>query len=195
MEKPFSFGLAHKHQFCEFVYYEHAFLSHEVEKVRQLWKDNEAIKAELGGEELHKDSLRKTAVLGIENELAHEWIYHKLGQLAVQSNNERYWFDLLGFREALQLMHYGHGGLFDWHLDFGPGVSSERKLSLTVQLSDPEDYEGGDLEFRINEKVVKAPRTKGTVVVFPSFIMHRVTPVIRGERMSIVGWVGGNPFR
>ncbi|MGB0178111.1 MAG: 2OG-Fe(II) oxygenase, partial [Owenweeksia sp.] len=83
----------------------------------------------------------------------------------------------------------------DWHMDFGAGEISHRKLSMTVQLSDPADYEGGDLEFMINQKVVTAPRTRGTVIVFPSFILHRVTPVTKGVRHSVVGWVSGTPFR
>ncbi len=195
MEKPFSFGLPQNQNFCEFVYYENAFMPHEVDRILTLWKESDAIKAELGGNEVYKDELRKTTVLGIENMPENQWLYQKLGQIGIQSNNERYGFELHGFHEALQLMHYGLNDLFNWHLDFGPGPSSGRKLSLTVQLSDPDDYEGGDLEFRINEKAVKAPRTKGTVVVFPSFIMHRVTPVTKGERKSIVGWVGGPPYR
>ncbi|MDB2656544.1 2OG-Fe(II) oxygenase [Crocinitomicaceae bacterium] len=80
-------------------------------------------------------------------------------------------------------------------MDFGAAEISARKLSVTVQLSDPDEYEGGDLEFMINHKTVKAPRKKGTIVVFPSFIMHRVTPITKGTRQSIVGWVSGPPYR
>ena len=92
-------------------------------------------------------------------------------------------------------MRYGSEDHFDWHLDFGPGAISERKLSITVQLSDEDAYEGGDLEFMVNKEYVKAPREQGTVIVFPSFIMHRVTPVTKGTRESIVGWIAGPPFR
>ena len=64
-----------------------------------------------------------------------------------------------------------------------------------MQLSDADSYEGGDLQFMINNKTVTAPREKGTIIIFPSFVMHRVTPVIKGTRESIVGWVSGPPYR
>jgi PKHD-type hydroxylase len=80
-------------------------------------------------------------------------------------------------------------------MDFGAGEISHRKLSLTVQLSDPAHYEGGVLQFMLNQKIVDAPKERGTVIVFPSFMMHRVTPVERGVRRSLVGWVSGHPYR
>ena len=133
--------------------------------------------------------------MAIKPEGEHEWIYKKMMQIAIASNNERYWFDLLGFHEELQLTKYVEGDLFDWHLDFGVGDVSNRKLSITVQLSDPDEYEGGDLQFMINTNVVSAPREKGTIIVFPSFSMHRVTEITKGVRQSIVGWVSGPPYR
>ncbi|MFT7073376.1 MAG: PKHD-type hydroxylase [Patiriisocius sp.] len=66
---------------------------------------------------------------------------------------------------------------------------------MTIQLSDPNDYEGGDLRFMINKEIVNAPKEKGTIIIFPSFIMHRVTPITKGTRQSIVGWVSGPPYR
>jgi PKHD-type hydroxylase len=96
----------------------------------------------------------------------------KMASLAIQTNIERYWFDLRGFHEELQLAKYVEGDFFDWHLDFGVGGFSSRKLSMTIQLSDPDEYEGGDLQFMVNQNIVTAPREKGTIVIFPlsSFI-------------------------
>ena len=131
----------------------------------------------------------------IENTEANKWIYDRLAMLCMQTNAEKYGFDLQGFYQELQLTRYSEGNFFNWHLDFGAGEISARKLSITVQLSDPDEYEGGDLQFMINDKTVNAPRTQGTVIVFPSFIMHRVTPVTKGTRQSIVGWVSGHPYR
>jgi PKHD-type hydroxylase len=64
-----------------------------------------------------------------------------------------------------------------------------------VQLSDPADYDGGELEFMMHRSVVQAERAQGTVVLFPSFLQHRVRPVTRGVRRSLVFWVHGPPFR
>jgi PKHD-type hydroxylase len=64
-----------------------------------------------------------------------------------------------------------------------------------VQLSAPEDYDGGQLELRDGDEIVSGPRDAGTIVAFPSWVIHRVTPVTRGLRRSLVVWVGGPPFR
>jgi PKHD-type hydroxylase len=191
----YSFGLPLKHNFAEFVHYQGLFLPHEIDRILNFWDDDKTIKATLSGADTYNDELRKSSVMFIDNTPENDWIYSKLASIAIACNNERYWFDLLGFHQELQLTRYSKGDFFDWHLDFGAGEISARKLSLTIQLSDPDEYEGGDLEFMINQKVVKAPRTKGTIVVFPSFIMHRVTEITKGTRQSIVGWVSGPPYR
>lgn len=191
----YSFGLPLKHNFSEFIYYNGLFLPHEVDRIVGLWEEEQTIKATLSGEETYNDELRKSSVMFIEDTKENDWIYNKLASLAINCNNERFAFDLLGFHQELQLTKYSEGNFFDWHLDFGAGEISARKLSMTIQLSDPKEYEGGDLQFMINKKVVNAPRERGTIVIFPSFIMHRVTPITKGTRQSIVGWVSGPPFR
>ena len=195
MDSNYFFGLPLKHNFVEYVYLNGLFLPHEIKGVRSLWKDQETVKATLSGDEKYNDELRKSSVMSIGSESEYKWVYDRLASASIQTNNERYLFDLLGFHENLQLTRYSTGDFFDWHLDFGAGQSSMRKLSITVQLSDPDEYEGGDLQFMINHKIVSAPRSKGTAIVFPSFIMHRVTPITKGTRQSIVGWVSGTPYR
>ncbi|MEQ9261558.1 MAG: 2OG-Fe(II) oxygenase [Owenweeksia sp.] len=191
----YPFGLPLKHNFSEYVYYENLFNVDEIERVLAYWDTSKSIDATVSGEEQYKADLRKSSVMFLEAGDDEEWLYQKLMQLALVSNSERFWFDLSGFFQELQLTQYTEGHFFDWHMDFGAGEISHRKLSMTVQLSDPGEYEGGDLEFMINQKVVSAPRSKGTVIVFPSFILHRVTPVTKGVRQSIVGWASGTPFR
>lgn len=195
MSINYSFGLPLKYNFAEFVYYNGLFLPHELKKILQFWDDDKTIKATLDDGNQYNDELRKSSVMFIENTPENDWIYSRLAGIAMQTNNERYWFDLLGFHQELQLTRYTVGDFFEWHLDFGAGPISARKLSLTIQLSDPDEYEGGDLQFMINDKIVTAPREKGTIIVFPAFIMHRVTPITKGTRQSIVGWVSGPPFR
>ncbi len=191
----YSFGLPLKHNFAEFIYYQGLFLPYEIDKIINFWDEDKTIKATLSGDKKYNDNLRKSSVMFIDNTPENEWIYSKLASLAINCNNENYWFDLLGFHQELQLTRYSEGDFFDWHLDFGAGEISARKLSMTIQLSDQNDYEGGDLQFMINKEIVNAPREKGTIVIFPSFIIHRVTPITKGTRQSIVGWVSGPPFR
>lgn len=195
MSINYSFGLPLKHNFAEFIYYQGMFLPHEIDQILKMWDEDQIIKATISGDEVYNDELRKSKVMFIDHQPDTEWIYRKLKSLAIGCNQERYWFDLLGFHQELQLTRYSEGDFFEWHLDFGAGEISDRKLSLTVQLSEPDEYEGGDLQFMINQKIVNAPREKGTIIIFPSFIIHRVTPITKGTRQSIVGWVSGPPFR
>lgn len=123
--------------------------------------------------------------------------FYALLSRLVAAANETYGFDLSGIGEPAQLTEYvapstGYG----WHVDL-TATSTEltRKLSLTVQLSSPEDYDGGLLELRDGDEVVSGPRDAGTIVAFPSWVIHRVTPVTRGVRRSLVVWVGGPRFR
>ncbi len=191
----YSFGLPLKHNYVDYIHYRGLFLPHEIDRILNFWEEDKTIKATLSGENIYNDELRKSAVMFIDNTPENDWIYNKLGGLAINCNNERYWFDLLGFHQELQLTRYSEGDFFDWHLDFGAGEISARKLSMTMQLSDADAYEGGDLQFMVNNKIVNAPREKGTIIIFPSFAMHRVTPITKGIRQSIVGWVSGPPYR
>jgi len=191
----YSFGLPLKHNFSEYIYYHGLFLPHEVDRILNFWDDEKTMKATVDGEKIYNDDLRQSSVMFIDDTPENGWIYNKLAGLAIKSNNERFWFDILGFHQELQLTRYSEGDFFDWHLDFGAGEISSRKISMTIQLSDPDEYEGGDLQFMINQNVVNAPREKGTIIIFPSFIMHRVTPITKGTRQSIVGWVAGPPYR
>jgi PKHD-type hydroxylase len=105
--------------------------------------------------------------------------------------------DYFGFAldgaEALQVATYGEGDGYGWHIDLGPGAASRRKLSVTVLLTDPSEFDGGAFELGVIEGV---PVTLGLgdAVVFPSYLRHRVAPVTRGERTSLAAWITGPPF-
>lgn len=93
--------------------------------------------------------------------------------------------------------HASEGGKYDWHhdVDWNNNSGIDRKLSLTVQLSDPSDYDGGDFEFSEVEQLPTSAKQQGTVMVFPSYLAHRVTPVTRGVRRSLVAWFSGPTWR
>ena len=123
-------------------------------------------------------------------------LYDKMLALTLAAN-QRFRFEVEMF-EALQLARYEIGMYYDWHIDLGPGVTGNRKLSISVQLSDPDSYEGGDLMLENGEGIENfvASRDIGSVIVFPSFMKHRVTPVTKGVRHSLVAWASGqNRFR
>jgi PKHD-type hydroxylase len=108
-------------------------------------------------------------------------------------------YDLTGFvsDDMPYLMRYSgdRKDHYDWHIDVGYNKNASRKLGFSIQLSGPEDYEGGDLEFMNVEVSQAKQRERGTLVVFPSFRTHRVLPVTSGVRHAVVGWVHGPAFR
>jgi PKHD-type hydroxylase len=200
--KPFRFLPSIKRKdtnpdFADYSWFKGLFNEEEVNKIKELWHEEEAKAAEVlqAGEKKEKDDLRKSRIIFIKPGGANDWIYDKLSQACIQTNTNRYKFEILGYQTELQLASYSEGDFFDWHMDFGMGDISNRKLSITVQLSDSDEYEGGDLQFMVNQNIVTAPRDKGTAIVFPSFALHRVTPVTSGNRKSIVGWIAGPPYR
>src|SRR4029077_9447880 len=99
-----------------------------------------------------------------------------------------------GFVDSLLYCEYPERGHFDWHIDCGEGLTSTRKISLSAQLSDASEYEGGGLEFAVHGEL-RGARRLGTVVAFPAFLHHRVTPVSRGIGRSLVAWAHGPIFR
>ena len=136
----------------------------------------------------------------------HNWIYDHVLQF-VNAANRQYWKFRIGDTELFQFGTYHPGQFYSWHVDQfpepyqegSPAAGLTRKLSVTLQLTDGSDYEGGDFEFREpcdpdKVQTVEAARTIGSVIIFPSFIMHRVTSVTKGTRKSLVGWILGPPF-
>lgn len=113
------------------------------------------------------------------------------------ANRDAFGFDLADFMESAQIARYGaeDQGHFDWHADVGNGpAAARRKLTAVVQLSPPA-YEGGALQVRPSTAILTAPRAQGTMAVFPSPMLHRVTPVTAGERFSLTLWAHGPAFR
>jgi PKHD-type hydroxylase len=151
----------------------------------------------------HDRGIRRSRIAWIPAEEPFIWICDKLTAV-VRRANRIYDFDLIGFTEDLQFTEYeGAGAHYTWHQDGLDGELAGRKLSLVVQLSDPDDYEGGDLELFAMDGVEDedtadwrtTARQRGSVVAFPSFEYHRVTPLVSGTRRSLVSWVGGPAFR
>lgn len=150
------------------------------------------------------ESIRSSSVSWIAPGPDTDWIFSKLATVARRANRH-YGFDLSGFDEDLQFTRYERPGAFyTWHQDGLDVGVHHRKLALVVQLTDPDDYDGADLElFDVVEdsspqelaEFRRIVRRRGTVVVFPTFEYHRVTPLRSGGRQSLVAWIGGPPFR
>jgi PKHD-type hydroxylase len=142
--------------------------------------------------------IRSSSVKWIPKNDEWMWLYEKLMDMAATANNEVWKFNLISANELIQYTEYydTQEGHYDWHQDIGPGIGTQRKVSITVQLSEANEYEGGDLEmWSGGDNVAVAERGAGVVFIFPSYMMHRVTKVTKGTRRSFVLWVGGDHYR
>lgn len=137
------------------------------------------------------------AWLGMKPEIAHIW--DKLGEAVAEVNRRYFHFDLTGFHEPMQLGIYTEErqGHYNWHTDAAPNDAAvPRKLSMAMLLSDPNEFEGGEFQVKTcNDEAQTLDCQKGRAWFFPTYTLHRVSPVKRGVRRSLVLWVGGPAFR
>lgn len=164
--------------------------------------ENAIVENDLEEGEASNQDLRKCKIDWIEN----CEVRALLLTLCHQVNVDAEWnLQILG-GEGIQYTVYDKGDHYDWHIDAQGflksqmmGVSPIRKISLTIFLNDPEEYEGGELELELfgplaKERSVKFKEPKGTVIFFPSDTWHKVNPITSGVRKSIVSWFGGGPY-
>jgi PKHD-type hydroxylase len=179
-----------------FVWWEGAFTDSELDWLQQKAKTAEQ-NATIGGAAGSgiNTSIRRSQVSWLENNPNTKWVFEKLAHITSQLNADYFRFDLTGFGEKLQLTNYdqSENGMYGWHQDYGGVVS--RKLSLALQLTDPAEYEGGNLQVMTNGEPRNVRKQRGIVAVFPSYVLHQVTPVTQGSRQSLVAWVSGPPFK
>lgn len=181
--------------------YAQIFDDEEVQKIIELGsngKDSTELSA--GSLENNKTNLniRTSEVSFLKSDSENnEWIFRKLTNAVVEVNKQFFQFDLTEI-ESLQFTIYTGdlNGFYTKHVDTGFKFSGNpRKLSFSVQLSDPDSYDGGDLLLHYQHEPVKAKREKGSINFFPSYTLHEVTPVTKGIRYSLVGWVQGPAFK
>jgi len=123
-------------------------------------------------------------------------MYKDIEKLMQKTNRNHFGFDGMTLTEPAQYTEYPEGGFYDWHIDSDINFAHEppvRKISMTCLLSPESEFEGGDLEVMSEGKVAKLKQ--GQIVFFASFVRHRVKPVIKGNRKSLVMWFGGTPLR
>lgn len=141
--------------------------------------------------------VRRSNVAWLANKPEVEHIYKRIAGVVAEVNRQFFNFDLSGFYEPAQLTHYKQEdqGSYDWHVDAGPS-NTPRKLSMSLLLSDPSEFEGGEFQIKThNDDAQTLELKRGRAWFFPSYTLHRVTPVTKGVRRSLVLWVGGPAFK
>jgi len=146
----------------------------------------------LGGE---NKKIRDCQVSWLQPDDNLQWVYKRLTDIVMDLNSRFFKFDIYGFIEGLQFTHYKEpGGKYHKHVDKGLNCQI-RKLSASVQLSDPKKYKGGDLLLYESEIPNPMSKEQGKLILMPSYTLHEVKPVTKGERYALVAWVTGPRFK
>lgn len=179
-----------------YYYFDNAFTEDELTRIHNIAESYPKLPATTVGDDVTNVSEhRKSTVIWLPDEQKNLWLYNKISELAHTANTNMWNYEIWGYNDHLQYTIYeGNGGHYDWHADLGPTISN-RKLSCVIQLSDPNDYEGGELELNSGAGITKIGKMKGRIVFFSSFVLHRVTPVTEGTRISLVTWLSGKNLR
>jgi len=179
--------------FYPHVYWEGYFTNEELDLIIQYCENKKLEEGKIQSE--INNNVRKSKVNFTEPDEENRWIFNKLNNFVQFINDKFYGFDLIGYN-SFQFSTYSskEKGHYDWHIDsyvgnLNPqGTGLHRKLSMTLLLND--DFEGGDFEINLSQPQ-KIEVKKGRAIFFPSFVLHRVTPVTKGIRKSLVIWVEG----
>ena len=176
------------------VYHKTAFASEEIEKIIESGNKEDIMEAAFNG--APTKNTRSTNVSWIpSSDKDNEWLFQRLTDIINLNNKKFFNYDITTI-ETLQYSIYHEGGFYKDHIDIS-NISSMgvRKLSFSVMLTDPEEYEGGELLLKISSSPIITPNKKGDIILFPSYVLHEVTPVTKGTRKTLVGWVLGPGFK
>lgn len=170
------------------------------EECKQIIKDNKSKlkQGRVSSKLVINDKIRDSYVNFISPIAKYHPLFQKLTEVILNLNERFFKFNLIGLTEGIQFTNYkaqkGKDGFYDKHTDcVFNGIS--RKLSISIQLSDPKTYEGGDLLLYSEAEPLKMKKEQGTLIIFPSYTLHEVTPITKGERNSLVCWVTGPQFK
>jgi PKHD-type hydroxylase len=186
----------------QFVIWADALNEEEIRDVISIGEMAEFQQGVVGGSSLNSDhvldtEVRDNTVSVVMPSEQTEWLYNRIQQIISKVNYDKFQFDL-GMFEILQYAKYKEGQFYDWHCDAGPNLGYHRKLSVVVGLTDSSEYEGGDFVINYNGNPDKCETIRllpGQILIFPSWVPHKVTPVTSGERVTLVTWVNGPKFR
>ena len=185
------------HNYEQYSWSTEVFSDEEIDNIRVLGIRLNTERAETGGK--GKDCLdhRRSFVSWFPTNDLTSWVYQRLTS-AVNKNNEKHFKFNLTMIERLQFTFYdgNEEGCYKSHIDpLNWNNPHNRKLSFVLQLSHPSEYEGGELKLYNGGDPITIKREKGLIVFFPSYTLHEVTPVTKGERYTLVGWVHGPAFK
>jgi PKHD-type hydroxylase len=186
-----------------FYWFQFGFNYAEIKKIEKIskkfpYEDGKIVKENNETDDKLDTGIRKSKIKWLPPEAdSTEWIYERLMDMSLDANWNMWGFDLHHIRDAIQYTEYHEDkeGEYKWHQDMGAYPLNYRKISIVVQLSDESEYEGGELQMNPGGNIISVPKGLGTLCFFPSFLLHRVTPLNSGVRLSLVTWFRGANLR
>jgi len=175
-----------------YAFWNNAFSKEECQTIINIAKDKGLVKGTTMGESDVRDS--KISWLYPVDKM--EFVFRRVTDIVLNLNEKYFKFDLFGLNEGFQFTNYeSPSGKYGKHIDRAINTSV-RKLSISIQLTNPEDYEGGELKlYDGEEEGTVMDKAQGTLILFPSYVLHEVMPITKGERNSLVTLVTGKQFK
>jgi len=176
-----------------YAFWNNAFSKLECETIINIAKNKGLIKGETKGE----TGVRDSKISWLYPVDGMDWVFRRVTDMTLNLNERFFKFDLFGLNEGFQFTNYeAPSGKYGKHVDRAINIAV-RKLSISIQLTNPEEYDGGELKLYDgdDEKGTVMSKEQGTLVIFPSYVLHEVMPVTKGTRNSLVTWVTGKQFK
>ena len=179
-----------------FSYWDKLFTPEECAHIIKIGKKLSLEKGKVSSVNPQEDyKIRKSKISWIFPEKETRFIFDKVSRTVLNLNERFFDFDVTSMSEGFQFTNYkAPGSHYGKHVDRSTGTLP-RKLSISIQLTDPSKYSGGDLLIHDGPKPIEMRKQIGDLIMFPSFVLHEVTPVTKGERNSLVCWVTGPSFK
>jgi PKHD-type hydroxylase len=174
-----------------YAFWKNAFSKEECQTIINIAKNKGLIKGKTKSESDVRDSKISWlyAIDGID------WVFRRVTNITLNLNERFFQFDLFGLNEGFQFTNYtAPSGKYGKHIDRAMNIPV-RKLSISIQLTNPDEYKGGELYLYDDDKGTLMDKEQGTLIIFPSYILHEVMPITKGERNSLVTWVTGEQFK
>ena len=182
-------------QITLYAFWNNAFSKEECQTIINIAKNKGLIKGETFNDDKTKD-IRDSKISWLYTSDNMDWVFRRVTDITLNLNERFFKFDLFGINEGFQFTNYeAPSGNYGKHVDRTMNIPV-RKLSISIQLTNPEEYEGGELKlYDGQEEGTVMDKSQGTLVIFPSYVLHEVMPVTKGERNSLVTWVTGKQFK
>jgi PKHD-type hydroxylase len=175
-----------------FAFWNDAFSKEECQTIISIAKNKGLIKGTTKGD---VKNVRDSKISWLYPTDGMDWVFRRVTDIVLNLNERFFQFDLFGLNEGFQFTNYeAPSGKYGKHVDRGMNMPV-RKLSISIQLTNPDEYEGGELYLYDADKGNLMDKTQGTLILFPSYVLHEVMPVTKGERNSLVTWVTGKQFK